>query len=917
MALEGKGKKLTDLLVVELRSELEKRNLDKTGIKAVLVERLVKVLKEEGHDPETYVFESQDKKPPRKSSSRRSDGEESETMEVSEEDIKDERQDEEEEVSSNKSRKESEDNTNQPADIREEEEFKEEDMEVRDEVTEEEEEEIKDDSMKIVDEVKEEEGKENENAKSENGAEKQKHSLDGTKEVSSEASEKNKLEEKKIKSGGTTPTSVKKNEAENANKQTTDVDKSPSKNKTTAVDKSPSKIKTEEGKAKTENTNKLKETKPVETTVKEEKQAPEANGVVDNEDSINLTIGEDEEKLLADEEDSCQEKDNKDESHVTADLHSKSSSNTTAGEKTQDKINQEKTEVKSGVAGEKISKDDKGKKSASNSSRNLWVSGLSSTTRATDLKQVFSKFGKVIGAKVVTNARTPGARCYGYVTMASSEDATKSIQFLHLTELHGRMISVEKAKGDSTGPPRREAVKPEVAKKPDEKKKDRVVKPDEKKEETIIPPGTESEVIKTEPAAPGTENDVKKESTDKDSTKGASKHRSRAPERSDRDKRRPRSTASSHHRSHDRNRSEHRKTSPNILTFSKIKEERDRQRLRERERQLREEERRRETERQRQREVGRKQREEFARLDREREKLKLEREKLDRERVELLRLKRERQRLERERQRIEREKLEWEREELEKLKRENLKLEEERRKRSLSGSRDREYEDRKRPATERRVEQHSRARYSDSRPEFKKESVAHKTDTNSRRYEDGRERWEGANQNVREEWQKDRESNRYSERGGAFRNQDDTVQQSQRIKSESRHPRERYQDSAKGDRYIERQDTWHGSNTSANIKTFSAVGGGVARDQWIPSNADHKTDSPAQWSQPANKNNRWGSGGGGPMGMNNRMGPQMGPGSMYPSNMDPGVPGMGMGIVPFGGGDRFDAYKQPYFKIVD
>lgn len=57
---------------------------------------------------------------------------------------------------------------------------------------------------------------------------------------------------------------------------------------------------------------------------------------------------------------------------------------------------------------------------------------------------MFSKFGKVIGAKVVTNARTPGARCYGYVTMASSEDATKSIQFLHLTELHGRMISVEK-----------------------------------------------------------------------------------------------------------------------------------------------------------------------------------------------------------------------------------------------------------------------------------------------------------------------------------------------------------------------------------------------------------------------------------------------------------------------------------------
>lgn len=81
---------------------------------------------------------------------------------------------------------------------------------------------------------------------------------------------------------------------------------------------------------------------------------------------------------------------------------------------------------------------------ASASGRNLWVSGLSSTTRATDLKQIFSKYGKVMGAKIVTNAKTPGARCYGYVTMSSSEDATKCIQHLNRNELHGRVISVEK-----------------------------------------------------------------------------------------------------------------------------------------------------------------------------------------------------------------------------------------------------------------------------------------------------------------------------------------------------------------------------------------------------------------------------------------------------------------------------------------
>ena len=114
-------------------------------------------------------------------------------------------------------------------------------------------------------------------------------------------------------------------------------------------------------------------------------------------------------------------------------------------------------------------------KSASASSRNLWVSGLASSTRATDLKTLFTKYGKVsvmiclrailyllyilslstklflvafqvVGAKVVTNAKSPGSRCYGFITMSSAEEASKCIQHLHRTELHGRMISVERVR---------------------------------------------------------------------------------------------------------------------------------------------------------------------------------------------------------------------------------------------------------------------------------------------------------------------------------------------------------------------------------------------------------------------------------------------------------------------------------------
>merc|ERR1719508_690615 len=126
---------------------------------------------------------------------------------------------------------------------------------------------------------------------------------------------------------------------------------------------------------------------------------------------------------------------------------------------------EKKVEAKSD---EKKDEKNEDKKKVVSSSRNLWISGLSSTTRATDLKTVFSKYGKVIGAKVVTNARTPGARCYGYVTMNSSEDASKCIHHLNRTELHGRMITVERAKAE--GPAK--ATGESSTKKPEEKKKD-------------------------------------------------------------------------------------------------------------------------------------------------------------------------------------------------------------------------------------------------------------------------------------------------------------------------------------------------------------------------------------------------------------------------------------------------------------
>ncbi|KAH9373842.1 hypothetical protein HPB48_009278 [Haemaphysalis longicornis] len=52
-------KTISELRVIDLRSELEKRGLDKTGVKAALIERLAQALRGAGEDIETFEFEVQ------------------------------------------------------------------------------------------------------------------------------------------------------------------------------------------------------------------------------------------------------------------------------------------------------------------------------------------------------------------------------------------------------------------------------------------------------------------------------------------------------------------------------------------------------------------------------------------------------------------------------------------------------------------------------------------------------------------------------------------------------------------------------------------------------------------------------------------------------------------------------------------
>ncbi|XP_024134294.1 scaffold attachment factor B1 [Oryzias melastigma] len=335
------------------------------------------------------------------------------------------------------------------------------------------------------------------------------------------------------------------------------------------------------------------------------------------------------------------EEDEKTEESAAADSGLKESSSVEGDD--QKKSSEEKD-------GKAESKDEKAAGSgAAASSRNLWVSGLSSTTRATDLKTLFSKYGKVVGAKVVTNAKSPGARCYGFVTMSSTEEATKCISQLHRTELHGKMISVERAKNEPAG------------KKPAEKS------------------GAERR------QSTDSKSDGKEE---KSEGEGDGKGRNERTVVMDKSKGEPVISVKTKSKSRDRStKSRDRKSSSkdrkDILTFEQIKKQRERERQRQFERELRELERRRFTDRDnrpdRERERIRlfREREEQKHLLRKRHWLETERERLEADRMERQFLERERMRIEYERRR-EQERIMREREEL-RRQQEQLRYEQDRR----------------------------------------------------------------------------------------------------------------------------------------------------------------------------------------------------------------------------------------------
>ena len=77
---------------------------------------------------------------------------------------------------------------------------------------------------------------------------------------------------------------------------------------------------------------------------------------------------------------------------------------------------------------------------------NIYVSNLSFNTSDAELSELFSAFGEVSSAKVITDRETGRSRGFGFVEMPSDDEGKNAMSGLNNTEVEGRAMSVSVAK---------------------------------------------------------------------------------------------------------------------------------------------------------------------------------------------------------------------------------------------------------------------------------------------------------------------------------------------------------------------------------------------------------------------------------------------------------------------------------------
>ena len=69
--------------------------------------------------------------------------------------------------------------------------------------------------------------------------------------------------------------------------------------------------------------------------------------------------------------------------------------------------------------------------------KKLYVGNLSYNTHEEDLREAFSKIGEVVSATLIVDQASGRSKGFGFVEMASDEDAAKAITAMNGTIIHG------------------------------------------------------------------------------------------------------------------------------------------------------------------------------------------------------------------------------------------------------------------------------------------------------------------------------------------------------------------------------------------------------------------------------------------------------------------------------------------------
>ena len=74
--------------------------------------------------------------------------------------------------------------------------------------------------------------------------------------------------------------------------------------------------------------------------------------------------------------------------------------------------------------------------------KKLYVGSLPYSLTEEELKDVFTPFGAVVSARIITDKMTGKSKGFGFVEMEEEEMANKAIEATHGSELHGRTLIV-------------------------------------------------------------------------------------------------------------------------------------------------------------------------------------------------------------------------------------------------------------------------------------------------------------------------------------------------------------------------------------------------------------------------------------------------------------------------------------------